>query len=245
MRTIGFGLGIAAALATASLGGAIAHAQMPGAPVLQNVWATPGIVGALDIAGGADGSLYAGAVSWTPASGRFEVSGGGGYRTRTGVTSGGVYGLRVAMPFGGASSSFGFAGFAGIGGGAASVSHTRVSCATVPGATGCTTLPLPDSVTIDSTASTTEVPVGVAIGWRHVVGATHGVSVYATPAYVFYSGLAKRTGLFRAAIGADFGITPRIGATAGIEFGATRPRGFGGPSGSVYGVGVAYAFGAR
>ena len=242
MRMIGFS-SMTATLALAF--STSAGAQMPGAPVLQNVWASPGMVGAVDLAGGADGSMYAGAVSWTPGSGRFEVSGGLGYRTRTGVAGSGVYGLRVAMPFGGASSSFGFAGFAGIGGGAGGVTHTRVSCASVPAAAGCTTIPAPDSVTIDSTASTTEVPIGVAIGWRHVIGATHGISVYATPSFVFYSGLAKSTGLFRGAIGADFGITSRIGATAGIEFGGSRARGLGGPSGSVYGVGVSYALGMR
>lgn len=241
MRRIGFAAVTSAALAVASVAGA----QMPGAPVLQNVWASPGIVGALDVAGGADGSLYAAAGSWTPASGRFEISGGGGYRSRTGVTSSGVYGIRVAMPFGGASSTFGFAGFAGIGGGAGSVTHTRVSCSTVPAATGCAVVPGPDSVTIDSTASTTEVPVGVAVGWRHTIGATHGISVYATPSYVFYSGAAKSTGLFRIGAGADFGVTSRIGATAGIEFGGSRARGLGGPSGAVYGLGVSYAFGAR
>lgn len=242
MRRIGFsGLVACAAL---SIGGA-ANAQIPGAPVLQNVWATPGMVGAVDLGGGSDGSMYAGAISWTPTSGRFEVSGGLGYRSRTGVPGSAVYGLRVAMPFGGASSTFGFAGFAGIGGGAASTAHTRVSCTTTPSATGCGVIPAPDSVTIDSTASTTEVPVGVAIGWRHAIGANHGISVYATPSYVFYSGLAKSTGLFRGAIGADFGITSRIGATAGIEFGGSRARGLGGPSGSVYGVGVSYAFGRR
>ncbi|HVX41115.1 MAG TPA: hypothetical protein VHB25_16225 [Gemmatimonadaceae bacterium] len=243
MQMKGFGAGLALVCTVA----AVAGAQMPGAPVLQNAWASPGIVGAIDFAGGADGSLFGAAASWTPASGRFEVSGGGGYRNRTGVSGSGVYGLRVAMPlpFGGTSGSFGFAGFAGIGGGAAGVSHTRVSCAAVPSATGCTAVPAPDSVTVDSTGSTTEVPIGVAIGWRHVIGATHGISVYATPSYVFFSGTNRSTGLFRAAVGADFGITSRIGATAGIEFGSSRARGLGGPSGSVYGVGVSYAFGAR
>lgn len=243
MRTIGFS-GALVVVAVASAAGP-AHAQMPGVPVLQNSWATPGIVAALDVGGGSDGSAYAAAGSWTPGSGRFEVSGGAGYRTRSGVSGSSVYGVRVAMPFGGASSSFGFAGFAGIGGGGAVVSHTRVSCAANPAAIGCAVIPPADSVTIDSTSSTTEVPVGVAVGWRRSLGATHGISVYATPSYVFFTGSSKTTGLFRGAVGADFGVTSRIGVTGGIEFGASRARGLGGPSGSVYGLGVSYALGAR
>src|SRR3954469_1839723 len=93
-----------------------AGAQMPGAPILQNVWATPGIVGAVNISGGSDGSVYAAAASWTPGSGRFELSGGAGFATHTGAGSGPAYGARVALPLGGASSSFGFGAFAGIGG---------------------------------------------------------------------------------------------------------------------------------
>src|ERR1051325_11829407 len=42
-----------------------AAAQMPGAPVLQNAWRSPGLVVAADFAGGS-GSLYGGAVGWAP-----------------------------------------------------------------------------------------------------------------------------------------------------------------------------------
>src|SRR6185503_16378935 len=92
---------LAAVLAVVIAGSA--DAQMPGAPVLQNAWATPGVVAALNVTGGSDGSLYAAAGSWTPGSGRFQVSGGFGFQTRTGNGSGGAYGVRVAMPFGGVS----------------------------------------------------------------------------------------------------------------------------------------------
>src|SRR4051812_41867342 len=101
----------------AAVTAASAGAQMAGAPILQNVWASPGIVGAVNVAGGGDGSVYAAAGSWTPGSGRFQLSGGVGLQTRTGAGSGAAYGARVAMPFGGASSTFGFAAFAGVGGG--------------------------------------------------------------------------------------------------------------------------------
>jgi hypothetical protein len=224
-------LRIAALIATVVVA-ASAEAQFPGTPVLQNVWATPGIVAALDIAGGSDGTVYAAAGSWTPGSGRFQLTGGLGYQTKTGNSgsSGGVYGVRVAMPFGGASSSFGFAGFAGAGGGGSQNKVTE----SVPG-------PTPP----DSSISTAQFPVGAAIGWRRAIGSNHGVSVYATPAYVFFTGGSKTGGLFRTGLGADFGITSSMGATAGVDFGQSRPRGFGGPSGTTYGVGVSYAFGKR
>jgi hypothetical protein len=206
-------------------------------PVLQNVWASPGMVGAIDIGGGSDGTTYAGAIGWTPGSGRFQFSGGLGARSRTGAGSGAVYGARVALPFGGASSTFGFAAFAGVGGGPTS----STPAGGVRDANGNILTPaVPDSI-----SNTLEVPVGAAIGWRKAIGSNHGVSVYADPAYVLYSGGTKTQGLFRASVGADLGITSSLGATLGVEFGGTRPRGFGGPSGTSYGLGVSYAFGKR
>jgi hypothetical protein len=228
-RTVLWALRVAGLIAT--IAAVSADAQMPGAPVLQNAWSTPGIVGALNVTGGSDGSTYAAAGSWTPGSGRLQFSGGVGYHTRTGSGSSVAYGARLAMPFGGASSSFGFAAFAGIGGGGTGTTKTTPS--------------LPVDTLTDSTASTAQIPVGVGIGWRHAFGGARGVSFYATPSYVFHTGGSHAGGLFRTAVAADFGITPRIGATAGIEFGATRSRAIGGPSGTLYGIGVSYALGRR
>lgn len=202
---------------------ASAGAQMPGAPVLQNAWATPGIVGAVNFGGGSDGEVYAAAGSWAPASGRFELSGGFGSRHVTGAGSRGVYGVRLAIPFGGRpTSAIGFAVFAGAGG-------------NVGG----------KSTAADSAASTSEVPLGAALGWRRSLGSNHGISVYASPSYVLFSGGDKSGGLVRGAAAADVGITPSLGLTAGIDFGQTRGRAIGGPSGTLYGVGIAYAFGRR
>ena len=221
-------LRIAAVLAVIAAGSVAA--QMPGTPILQNVWATPGVVGAINIGGGSDGSVYAAAASWTPGSGRFEVSGGAGFATHTGGSSGAAYGARVALPLGGASSSFGFAAFAGIGGGAR-VIHTT---------------PSPSGIGTDTTTSSgTQIPVGAAVGWRKAIGGTHGFSVFGTPAYVFETGGGGNKGLFRVGVGVDFGITSSLGATVGGEFGATRARALGGPSGSQFGVGVSYALGRR
>ncbi len=201
----------------------MARAQLPGAPVLQNAWATPGVVGAINVGGGSDGTVYAAAGSWTPSSGRFQLSGGAGSLSRTGAGSRGVYGVRLAVPvMGGPTSSIGFAAFAGAGGGGG----TRKGPS-------------------DSTASTAQIPIGAAIAWRRAVGSSRGFSVYASPSYTFLSGGSKTGGLVRAAVAADVGITSSLGVTAGIEFGQTRARALGGPSGTLYGLGVAYAFGHR
>ena len=93
-----------AALLGVAIAGA-ADAQLPGAPVLQNAWATPGLVAAVNLGGGSDGSVYAAAVGWSPGSGRFQLSAGAGAQSRTGTGSKGAYGLRVAVPLGGASSA--------------------------------------------------------------------------------------------------------------------------------------------
>lgn len=199
-----------------------AGAQMPGAPILQDAWATAGFVGAVNVGGGADGSVYAGAFAWTPGSGRFQLSGGLGYHSRTGLSSRGVYGLRAAIPFGSPTSTFGMAAFAGLGGGSGG-----------------------GSTTADSAASSTQIPIGAAIGWRRAIGASHGLSLFASPAFVFHTGGAKSGGLFRVGLGADFGITSSLGATAGFDFGGSRARAVGGPSGVLYGVGVSYVFGHR
>ncbi len=213
-----WGLTLLLLVATASQ--RVATAQIPGSPILQNTWATPGFVGAVNVSGGAGGTTYAAAVSWSPGMAHVELSGGGGYESRSAYGNRGVYGARIAVPFGGVSSSFGLAAFAGIGGGSGGT-----------------------SAFVDSVSSTTEIPLGISLGWRKAMGGSHGISVYGVPAYVLFSGGSKNQGLFRASIGADVGITSAIGATLGVEFGGTRPRGFGGPSGTLYGAGVSYAVG--
>jgi hypothetical protein len=201
---------------------ASAEAQMPDAPVLQNAWASPGMVGAINIGGGSGGTVYAGAVSFAAGS-RLQLSGGLGYQTRTGARARTVYGLRAAVPFGGATSAFGFAAFAGVGGGSGTGSGGAV----------------------DSLASTTQVPIGASLAWRRGFSKMRGVSVYASPSYVLYSGGSKSGGLVRLGLGADLGLTNTTGVTVGAELGQTRPRGVGGPSGVLFGLGVSYAFGRR
>jgi len=197
-----------------------APAQMPGAPVLQNAWASPGVVVAFNFAGGSEGPVYSAAGSWTTATARLQLSGGIGIGSNDGSGSGSntVYGLRLAVPLGGRSAAFGFGAFAGVGAGAAPA---------------------------DSLASATTFPIGVAIGWRHSLGATAGFSIYATPSYIFLTGESSQTGLVRASIGVDVGLTRAIGVTVGAEFGQGRPGAEGGPSGTLYGLGLSYALGHR
>lgn len=192
-----------------------ATAQMPGAPVLQNAWAAPGIVVALNIAGGAGSNVYGGAAGWSPSSGRFQLSGGLGMQSSTGSGSRAVYGARAALPvaqlMGG---KLGLAGFVGIGGGA--------------------------SGSKDTLRSSTIVPAGVAIGYRQSIGAGgKGFSVYADPGYHYHSGTSSQ-GYFRVGFGLDAGISSKFGVTVGGEAGG---KGRGTTSANTYGVGLSMKLG--
>ena len=194
-------------------------AQMPGAPVLQNAWASPGIVIAGNFASGS-GSLYGAAVGWSPGSGRFQLSGGAGMNNPKGVAgSRAVYGARVAFPIAQMmAGKLGIAGFAGVGGGAAKSS--------------------------EPTATRTHAPVGVGIGYRQAIGtAGRGFSAYVDPMYQFHRGASENKGYFRVAGGLDLGISPRFGVTLGFESGATAKAGEVGPTGGLFGVGVSMKLG--
>jgi hypothetical protein len=232
------GLALVAATFLAAPTSAIG-AQIPGLPILQNAWAAPGVVVALDAGSGSGGSTFAGAASWAPAGGRFDISAGAGVHDRSGVGSAGAYGARIATPFGGAASSFGFAAFAGIGGAAAKTVRDTLLCPPGPIGSSCAI------TVVDSTSSTTEIPVGASVAWRKTIGATHGISIYATPAYVWLTGGTKNGGLVRVALGADFGITQSLGVTIGADAGGKRPNALGGPSGTQFGAALSYALGRR
>ena len=201
------------AAAALTLAASSAFAQMPGAPVLQNAWAAPGMVVALDIAGG-NGSAYGGAIGWAPSSGRFQLSAGAGAHSPKGGSSRAVYGARAAFPvMQMMAGKLGFSGFVGIGGGAAK--------------------------TGDTTSSKTIVPVGVGVGYRQAIGtAGRGISAYLDPNYQYHSGTAGNKGYFRVGGGVDIGVSARFGVTLGFESGATAKAGEVGPGGSLYGVGL-------
>lgn len=195
-----------------------AEAQMPGSPVLQNAWASPGMVVAGNLASGG-GSLYAGAIGWSPTGGRFQISAGAGSHNPKNGSSRFVYGARAALPMMQAmAGKLGVAGFVGIGGGATSAG--------------------------DTTASKTHVPVGVGIGYRQAIGtAGRGFSAYLDPMYQFHTGTKGKDGYFRVAGGLDIGVSSRFGLTLGFESGAKAAAGEVGPSGGLFGVGVSMKLG--
>ncbi len=217
---------------------ASSSAQMPGTPTLQNAWAAPGAVAAANFGGGPEGQTYAAALSYTPTSGKVLLAGGYGWRNGLGTTQSGVYGLRLAFPFGKATSSFGFAAFAGVGGGPQVTTSRAVVVSSGIGGSS-------EIVVTDTVSSNTQVPIGLSIGWRRFFGGAQGFSLYATPNYVFYSGGTSNGGLMRVGIGSDVAISPAFGVTLGIDLGGTREAALGGPSGVLYGVGVSYAFRRR
>ena len=191
---------------------------MPGAPVLQNSWASPGMVVALDIAGG-NGTLYGGAIGWAPSSGRFQLSAGAGSHSPKGGGSRAVYGARLAFPvMQMMSGKLGLGGFVGIGGGGATSG--------------------------DTTASKTVVPAGVSIGYRQAIGtAGRGISAYLDPNYQFHTGTAGNKGYIRVGGGVDIGVSARFGLTLGFESGANAKAGEVGPTTGLYGVGVSMKLG--
>ena len=197
------------------------EAQMPGAPVLQNAFANPGITAAANLATLGGASSYAAAAAWTPGSGRFQLSGGIGAQTRSGFPTRTVYGGRVHIPVFGAGGSLGasvFAGYGGLSGGK-----------------------------LDSSVAKTLVPVGATLSYRLGLGMVRGFSIYGSPVYEWVSraGGAGNTSVFRAALGLDVGVTSAIGFTIGVELGANQAVGSGKPSGTAFGAAISYALGGR
>jgi hypothetical protein len=142
-----------------------------------------------------------------------------------------AYGLRAFVPLIGAGDSkFGFGVFAGIGGATSGHATTAAGADTT------------------SSASVTHVPLGASVAYRMAVGSAHGFSIYGSPVFTWYnkgeSGAGTRT-VFRATVGTDVGITPNIGLSIGLEFGANAPNETNGPQGTLFGAGLSYAFGRR
>ena len=196
-------------------------AQMLGVPVLQNGFSNPGITVAVNYGTADSVRGYGAAGAWAPANGAFQVSGGiGGYDADQGkawVT----YGGRFAMPltrFTGAGN-FGIAPFAGIG--AANREGMSIM----------------------------HIPVGVAAGYRRGLGATRAISAYGSSFYGFTrvtsdseTDVSASKGLIRFSIGLDVTVIPALGLTLGYELGANADADEPGPRGSMFGIGLSYAF---
>jgi hypothetical protein len=198
-----------------------AGAQMLATPVLQNAFTNPGVTAAANFGSTTGARAYGLAAAWAPGRGRFALSGGVGWLDPAAVDASArtTYGARLALgvrQF--MSGALGVAGFVGVGGAAKK----------------------------GDTPAVTTLPVGVSVGWRHAVGATRGVSVYAAPFYSLarssVGGSTVNSGVFRVSGGVDFSLTPRIGVTIGAETGAEAKAGKPGPRSSVFGAGLSYAF---
>lgn len=192
-------------------------AQMPATPVLQNAWANAGVTIAADYGKAKSASAFAGALAWAPRQSRFQLSAGAGaVRTDSGGSQG-AYGARLSIPLlSFASGNLGTAVFGGVG------------------------------VTSKGGVTQSSFPVGVAVGFRHALGTTRGISAYVAPFYLISrskgDSLVKATGgAVRGSLGLDITVAPQVGLTVGYEMGADARNGEPGPRGGVFGVGVSYA----
>lgn len=193
------------------------RAQMPGLPVLQNGFSNSGITVAGNYGRSSDLVGYGAAVAWAPASGRFQLSAGGGAVTPDGGARATSYGVRAAMPLGSllGGGRIGLAPFAGVGG--ATFEGRRIM----------------------------QIPVGIGAGFRARLGATRSVAVFATPFYSWTRASGSniestRAGLLRVSLGVDVALLPKVGATIGWESGQSAKDGDPGASSSTLGVGLSY-----
>jgi len=208
-------------LAVASLLAATpAAGQMPATPVLQNAWANSGITIAANYGRVTGASAFAGALAWAPTNARFQLSiGGGAVRVDSGTGSGG-YGARLSIPLVEfASGSIGTAVFGGVG------FFGRKA------------------------VRESNFPVGLSLGWRHALGTTRAISVYAAPFYLLsrrkgtVNGVAQdeKGSVIRASVGLDVTLASRLGMTIGYESGARAKEADPGPRGGAFGVALSYA----
>ena len=178
---------------------ATAAAQVPGAPALQNAFATPGLAVAANFAGGGGQSFFGAAGAMGLAQGRFQVSGAAGVQRGNG-SSRGAYGGRLAASLWSSSGgALGVGAFAGLGG------ATRT-----------------DTNGVITNPAVMVVPAGVSVGYRRAMGSTRGMSVYASPLYRwsrFDNDTVSTQGSIRVALGFDFAFSSSLGATVGVELG--------------------------
>jgi len=213
---------LALVLATLLLPTTSLHAQQPGAPVLQNGFANPGVTVAVNYGKGEHSDLLGAALAWSPGKGTFQFSAGAG---RLDVDSTGfdpmtTYGLRVAFPrFGFMGGRVGMAPFIGLGGASGDSTKTLI------------------------------VPIGVGAGWRMALGSTRALSLYATGTYLRTQVTPEAEGqdkqsadLLRFAAAADVTLFRNVGLTLGTEFGSAADHGATVPEGTIFGAGLSWRF---
>ena len=192
-------------------------AQLPGVPVLQNAFANPGLTIGINYGKGDDSKAYAGAISWAPASARFQVTGGFGAFEPDGADRASAWGARASVPITQTmmAGKLGIGAFAGVGG----ASQNGVSLL--------------------------NVPVGASVSWRTRLGERRGISLYAAPFYSWTRVKAdeesQNKGLLRASLGVDVAVVPSLGITVGYELGQKAGEDEPGATGGTVGVGISYA----
>ena len=200
-----------------------ASGQIPGAPVLQNAFANPGLAVAANFGGGGGQSLFALAAGWGLGE-RVLISAAAGAQRANDATRG-AYGGRASMTaWTSAGGSLGAAAFAGIGG----APRTRS-----------------DGVMTNPAIFT--IPVGLSVGYRKNLGTTRGISAYASPMYRWTrlktdDDDTVSDNNFRFALGLDFSFNPSLGVTVGGEFGSRSSEG---GSSSTLGAAVSWVPGGR
>ncbi len=192
-------------------------AQMPGVPVLQNAFANPGLTIGVNYGQSDESKGYAGALAWSPASARFQLTGGfGAFKPDDGERVW-AWGARAAVPVTQTmmAGKLGIGAFGGVGG--ASQEET----------------------------SLLHVPVGASLSWRTRLGERRGISLYAAPFYswtrVSFDDESQSKGLIRASFGVDIAVVPALGITVGYELGQKAGEDEPGATGGAFGVGVSYA----
>lgn len=179
-----------------------ASGQIPGAPVLQNAFANPGLSVAANFGGGGGQSLFALAAGWGLGSGRFLLSGAAGAQ-RSNEATRGAYGARASMTaWTSAGGGLGVAAFAGAGGAPRTRNETGMTNPAV-----------------------FAIPAGITAGYRRNIGTNRGISAYVSPMYRWVrvttdDGASITEGNFRGAVGLDFSFNPSLGVTVGADFGS-------------------------
>lgn len=205
------GLGVALSFAAVP----VARAQMLGAPVLQNAFTNRGITLGVDFGAGDGARTYGGAIAWSPAAMKYQLSGGVAFLDRDNASGTATYGARLMVPVLNHRSAFGVSPFVGVGG------------ASFDGITDW------------------QIPLGISAGYRRAIGNGHGISAYVSPFYTWARVRSHEVtdthGLFRVSIGVDAAIVPSLGVTIGFETGATAGEGEPGATGGIFGLGVSYA----
>lgn len=206
---------------------ASAGAQVPGAPVLQNAFANPGLGVAVNFGAGSGQSFFGAAAGWGAVGGRVQLSGVAGVQSRRDESRGAYGGRLSAALWNTAGGSFGVGAFAGVGGAAST--HDR---------------DILDREFVNNPAIVA-VPAGVSVGWRRPIGHTRGVSVYAAPFYQWTridSVTAETVSDFAVSGGVDFAFSPTFGITLGGQVGSLTASGQGA---ATFGAAIGFAPGRR